>query len=180
VPTTIATTTTTTAGPTTTTTLGAPVTEVLADVRTEAKNSNRNFGTSNVLSADGDSAKYTFLRVRVTGIGPRAITRAAIRLQTPDESAATSDSGGRIRAMSDCTWSELGVTFNNQPNVTGAVLSTVGSVGRNAVVEFAVTPAVPGDGTYCFVIDSASDDGVDYHSREAASGRPAFVVSVAP
>ena len=79
-----------------------------------------------------------------------------------------------------CTWNETTVTLNNEPAIDAPVLSAVGPVAQGALVEFDVTAAVPGDGTYCFAIDSASDDGVDYNSREASSGRPQFVVTVAP
>ena len=175
------TTTTTTATPTTTTTtLAAPVTEILADTRTEVNTPNANFGSATVLSADFDSAKHTFLRVRVTGIGTRTVTRAAIQLRVPNTSRADSVSGGRIHRVGDCTWNESSVTFNTEPAIDAAVLSTVGAVAQGALAEFDVTAAVPGDGTYCFAIDSLSDDGVDYNSREASSGRPVFVVTVAP
>ncbi len=174
------TTTTTTTAATTTTTLATPVTEILADTRTEIGSPNANFGTSTGLSADADSAKHTFMRVRVTGIGSRTVTRAAIQLRVPNANRAESDSGGRMHRAANCTWSETGVTFNNEPAMDAAVLSTVGPVARGALAEFDVTAAVPGDGTYCFAIDSQSDDGVDYNSREASTGRPVFVVTVAP
>jgi hypothetical protein len=116
----------------------------------------------------------------VTGIGPRAVTRAVIQLRVPDVTRADSVSGGRIHRAADCAWSETGVTFNDEPAIDPTVLSTVGPVARGALAEFDVTAAVPADGTYCFAIASLSDDGADYGSREASTGRPVFVVTVAP
>ena len=37
-----------------------------------------------------------------------------------------------------------------------------------------------GDGTYCFAIDSASTDVVNYNSRESRGQKPQFIVGVAP
>jgi hypothetical protein len=124
--------------------------------------------------------KHTFIRVRVTGIGSRTVTRAVIRLRVPNSNRADSDSGGRIHLAGNCTWNEASVTLNNEPAINPTVLSTVGPVAQGALAEFDVTAAVPGDGTYCFAIDSASDDGVDYNSREASSSPPQFVVTLAP
>jgi hypothetical protein len=114
----------------------------------------------------------------VTGIGSRTITRAAIQLRVPNINRADSVSGGRMHVADNCTWNEAGVTFDNEPAINAAVLSTVGPVARGALAEFDVTAAVPGDGTYCFAIDSQTEDGVDYNSREASAGRPVFVVTV--
>jgi hypothetical protein len=180
--TTITTTTTTTgAAPTTTTTTLAPagvVTAILADVRTEAKSPTTNFGTSSVLSADADSEKNTFLRVSVDGLaGPPA--SAILTLTAPDVADAASVTGGRIRRIADCAWSETAVTFNTQPNLTsvGPLGPALGPVARRQMVQFDVTALIPGNGTFCFAITSDSSDGVDYNSREAAANRPELLVT---
>ena len=45
-------------------------------------------------------------------------------------------------------------------------------------VEFDVTPAVSGDGLFCFALESPSADGVRYNSREAGAGGPEVVVDL--
>jgi FtsP/CotA-like multicopper oxidase with cupredoxin domain len=174
--------TTTTAPPTTTTTLAPAgvVTTILADVRTEASNPSTNFGTSALLSADADSAKNTFIRVSVTGIGARTVTNARLRLTVGSDSRAASPTGGRIQRISNCGWSENAVTFNNQPARDGVPGPIMGAVTTGQVVQFDVTSHVTADGTYCFAITSTSSDGVDYNSREAAANRPQLVVATAP
>ncbi len=180
----VSTTTTTTTLSTTTTTTTVPrqvvVTEILADVRTEKENRTRDFGSSAILAADRDSPKHTFLRVGVSGVGTRTVTQAWLRLHVPNVRRAESDSGGRIHAISNCGWDEHLVNFSNEPTIDGGVLDSVGPVARGDAVEFDVTAAIPGDGTYCLAIDSASSNGVDYSSREAASGTPELIVEVAP
>jgi len=53
-------------------------------------------------------------------------------------------------------------------------------VAQGQTVDFDVTSAIPGDGVYCFALDTASTDGVDYNSREGSLARPAVVLSVTP
>jgi hypothetical protein len=153
------------------------VASILADVRTEAVNANTNFGTSH-LSADADSVKNTFIRVSVSGLSG-APASAILKLTVASDSRAASVTGGRIRRIADCGWDEGTVTFNNQPSLTpvGAVGPAQGPVSPGQMVEFDVTSLVPGNGTFCFALTSDSSDGVDYNSREAASGQPMLLIN---
>jgi hypothetical protein len=147
-------------------------------VRTEVSNPTTNYGTSSILSADADSAKNTFIRVSVSGLsGPP--TSAILRLTVPNVSRAESNSGGRVRRIADCGWSETAVTFNMQPSLTpvGAVGPAMGPVTQGQVVQFNVTALIPGNGTFCLAITSDSSDGVDYNSREAAAAQPQLIVT---
>jgi myo-inositol-hexaphosphate 3-phosphohydrolase len=169
------TTTSTTTTPPTTTLPPAVVTAVLADARTEATKPNQNFGTSTELAADADSEKNTFIRVSVSGTRG-TVTSATLTLTVRDQRRAGSDSGGRIQLISDCTWDENTVTFNNQPALDGIPGPSAGAVARGDLVEFDVTAHLPGDGTYCFAITSGASNGVDFHARESAADGPTLVV----
>jgi myo-inositol-hexaphosphate 3-phosphohydrolase len=171
--------TTTTTVPTTTTTLPAPVGVILADVSAIQSEPGTSFGAAPELSVDGDSPKNTFLRIQVSGIGGRTVTSARLRLQAPDAKRADSDSGGRLHRISDCSWNELAVRWTAQPVIDGPPGPDIGPVDRGQTVEFDATAHVNADGIYCFALTSTSEDGVDYHSREATAGRPQFVVQVA-
>src|SRR2546425_6713370 len=93
---------------------------------------------------------------------------------------ADSNAGGRIHAITSCGWDERAVTWNTQPAIDGAVMSTVGPVARGATASFDVRAAVNRDGVYCLAIESPSTDDVQYNSREATAGRPELVVQVTP
>jgi len=43
-----------------------------------------------------------------------------------------------------------------------------------------VTSAIPGDGTYCFAIDTVSTDSALYNSREGTGTRPTLALQVVP
>jgi hypothetical protein len=104
---------------------------------------------------------------------------AILRLTVPNIDRAESPTGGRVRRISACTWSETAVTFSNQPSLTpvGTVGPAMGAVTQGQTVQFNVTSMIPGNGTFCLAITSDSSDGVDYNSREAASGRPQLIVT---
>ena len=184
--------TTTTVGPTgtttsttnTTTTLGGGTVvsaTVNADVSVIVGNSTR-YGTSAKLEVDNSPVKHAYLRFTVSGTAGRSVTRAVLRLHAASSSGADSDSKGRAHAAS-CAWTEstLSGTTQPQPAIDSAILSApAGTVAQGELVEFDVTGVVTGDGTYCVAIDTTSSDGVDYNSREASSGKPTVVVTVAP
>jgi hypothetical protein len=153
-----------------------PVGVVAADATVTESEPRLNLGQSAELWADADTPKRTFLRVYVTGVGRRAVTRASLRLQVAQTSKAASDSGGRLRAITDCTFAEETVTWQRQPALDGPVIDEAGSVAHGDVVAFDVAAAVRGDGVYCFALESRSADAVIYHSREVAGAGPAVVV----
>jgi len=93
---------------------------------------------------------------------------------------AQSVTGGGIHAITNCSWSETAMTWNTQPAIDGPPLATLGAVAIGQVADFDVTSAIPGDGVYCFAIDTTSTDSAIYNSREGAVQRPAVVVQVAP
>lgn len=173
-------TTTTVAPPTSTTTLAPQtiVASVVADVRTEASNASSNFGTSSTLAADADSAKNTFIRLTVSGIGGRTVTSSRLRLTVNSNG---SNSGGQMRRIAACDWSETAVTFNNQPSLTpvGSIGPALGAVSPGQTVFFDL-PGLTVDGTYCYAITSPSSDSVEYSSREAGSGRPEVLLTLGP
>ena len=113
-------------------------------------------------------------------MGAGRVTSAKIRFQVPNICGAPSDSGGRIHSVSCATWTETTATWNTRPAFDPAVLSSVGTVVVDQLVDFNVTSAIPGDGTYCFAIDSLSTNGVDYNSREGALAHPTVLLTTVP
>ncbi len=157
----------------------APVGTILADVSVKSDTPNTNFGSATKLETDaGPAVKQTFFRVQVSGVGNRTVTLARLRLRVPNVSNANSVHGGRISSITNCGWGEATTTFNNKPAIDGALLDTKGAVALNQLVDFNVTAAITGDGTYCFAIDTPSTDGVDYTSKEGtAANRPVLEVT---
>ncbi|MDT7781768.1 MAG: acid phosphatase type 7 [Pseudonocardiales bacterium] len=148
-----------------------------ADTYVDNAATGTNYGTSGQLGIDNSSIKRTFLRFTVSGISG-SVGNAKLRVHTDDVADAQSPNGGTFRSTSNVSWTETGVTWNNQPAIDGATLGTLGSVVRNAWYEIDVTSYVTGNGTYSIAITSTSSDGADYDSRESgATTAPQLVVT---
>ena len=185
------TTTTPAPAPTTTTTLppaAAPVGSVVADTYVQSDLATTNFGTKPQIFVDNGTAtnpgttgvQHTFLRVTVSGVGIQHVSAAHLQLQVASVTNSGSVTGGSIHAISNCTWGETTVTWNTQPAIDGPALATLGAVAAGQIADFDVTSAIPGDGTYCFAIDTTSTDSAIYNSREGTGTRPALALQVIP
>jgi hypothetical protein len=86
--------------------------------------------------------------------------------------------GGTIHSVSDISWDEDTITFNNRPAIDEPALDALGAVGLGDIVEFDITGAVNGDGTYSFAIDSEYNNGADYSSRENLTNPPELIIVV--
>src|SRR3989454_5568955 len=152
-----------------------------ADTYVHARARGRSFGTAPRLWASGTPVRQSFLRFTVTGIGSRVVGQAVLRLTVGSERHAASRAGGSVHLVTDNGWTEAATTYNARPRVDGPVLAQQGAVTMNQAVDFDVTTAVVGDGTYSFALESSARDAVWYQSRQARSGRPELrVVLVTP
>jgi len=147
-----------------------------ADTYVDNSATGTNHGASGQLGVDNSPVKRAFLKFTVSGVSG-AVGSAKLRVHTDDVSGSQSPSGGTFRSMTDTTWSETGVTWNDQPAIDGGTLGSLGPVSRNAWYEVDVTPYVTGNGTFSFGITSSSTDGADYDSRESGATAPQLVVT---
>ncbi len=139
------------------------------------------FGGSAHLIVNGSGPTIqAFVRFRVTGTMGQGTRRAVVRLRTDGSASAGSVSGGTIHAITDTGWQELSVSYQTRPAIDGPALDAVGSVAPGTVVEFDVSDAVSGDGTYVFAVVGTVNDSVVYRSRESGADGPALLVSSAP
>jgi hypothetical protein len=158
---------------------GSPVAAVEADATVRADAPADNFGTAEHLEADADPSELFFLRIAVSGVATRTVRTVRLVLPVANMYGAPSESGGSVRPV-ECGWDEQTITWDNKPALTAQPVGTVGKVTRGTSAEFELAPAIAGDGTYCFALDTANENGVIYDAREAAAGGPSVVVDVAP
>ncbi|ONI80453.1 alkaline phosphatase [Saccharothrix sp. ALI-22-I] len=147
-----------------------------ADTYVDNSATGTNYGTSGQLGVDNSPIKRMFLKFTVSGVSG-TVSGVKLRVHTDDVSGAASPAGGSFRAMTDTTWSETGVTWNNQPAIDGVTLGTLGSVVRNTWYEVDVTSHVKANGTFSFGVTSSNSDGSDYDSRETGATAPQLVVT---
>jgi hypothetical protein len=136
-----------------------------------------NFGTATTLRMKQSSPVYnSYLKFVVSGVSG-AVLSAKLRMKV----TVASSSGGSVYSVSNnyrgtsTPWVEPGLNYNNAPTISGTALSTIGSVTVNQVVEFDVTSAISGNGTFSFGLRNSSSTTVQYSSKEGAT-RPELVI----
>ena len=87
-------------------------------------------------------------------------------LSPPRTGADGGPNGGSVYSISNTTWTNAGITWNNAPAITGTPLSSLGAVTTGKFVEFNLGSVITGNGKYTFAISKGRDDAVGYASRE--------------
>ena len=150
----------------------------VADASVDSSLAATNFGTSPVLAVDANAVRIAYLRFEVNSLASRTILGAVLHLQADSSPGAESDGGGVLHTITDGTWQENSITYNNRPTVDGPTVASQGPVALGQTVEFNVASAVTADGTYNFAIVNTSADECDYRSREGGPA-PKLVITVA-
>ncbi|HEX7862242.1 MAG TPA: peroxidase family protein [Verrucomicrobiae bacterium] len=145
----------------------------VADAFVRSSQPARNFGTDltlNAVTAGSGDVKRSFLRFNVAGlVGPA--TTVTLRLTVTDPSVNLL----RVRPVADNSWSETGITFNNQP-ASGAQIATF--TPNAAGVVNVTLPITPGNGLISFEIRDPNGDEAIFVSREGAAGsRPRLIIT---
>jgi hypothetical protein len=122
--------------------------------------------------------RNSFFKFVISGVSG-TIQSATLRLRV----AIGGNDGGGIYSVSNnyigtsTEWDELGLQWQNAPEITGSPLSTLGAVVAGNTVEFDVTAAVAGNGTFSFAISNNSNDLIEYVSKEGANAPELVVVT---
>jgi hypothetical protein len=132
-----------------------------------------NFGNSTtVLSdgSDGGAIYHAYVRFSIGNVG--TINSATLRL------FFTNGSPGpyTVRRVSNTSWSETGITWNNKPAADGVVVATLNSVTGNAWRDIDITSIAAPNTTITLAILPGSNDGIDFNSRTAGSNQPQVVI----
>jgi hypothetical protein len=141
-----------------------------ADARVEQANPTLNFGQRSLRTDGGvGEAVESYLRFDVSGLsGPVESARLRLFADTP------SLHGPEVYTAS-ADWTESAVTWETRPARGDEALDAAVAVGDDGWVEYDVTAAVTGDGTYTFALAQPGRDGVDFRSRESTL-RPELVL----
>jgi acid phosphatase type 7 len=134
-----------------------------------------NHGSSDTLPADGNSgtAEISYIRFSVSEI-KEAIQNVKLRLFTTNGIGE-----GPTVHFADSSWIEAGaqgITWEQQPTLLSGPINAPAPVEEGFWVEYDVTAAVIGDGTYTFALIGDGSEEIDFSSREGAAA-PELVVT---
>ncbi|MFQ5638143.1 MAG: DNRLRE domain-containing protein [bacterium] len=123
-------------------------------------------------------SQYAFLKFNVTGISGNIVS-AKLRVHFINGS----DDGGAVYSVSNTfkgsttPWNEREMNWNNAPDIAGLALSSVGAVNTGNSVEFDVSTALSGNGTFSFVFRNKSSDAAIFSSKEGVQA-PQLIIEL--
>ena len=145
----------------------------VADAYIQSGQPDTNFGSTPDLAILNNS-KDSLLRFSVSGVGTGSVSNASLRLYCTDGSTK----GGAFFHVTNNTWDEHLVTWNNAPTADPGSIASLGAVTTDTFVTVDVTSLVTGDGKYSLRVTSPSTNGAKYTSKEGpTTQRPQLVVT---
>jgi hypothetical protein len=132
-----------------------------------------NYGDDAKLWVDTSPVEYDFLiKFSVSGIGSKQVSSAQLWLYNNNYS----DKGGDFYPVTDNSWSEQSVTWNNAPPADTNLVASLGAVSPGNWVIVDVTPLITGDGTYSLRVKTTSADSAGYYAKETPEFAPKLVI----
>jgi len=141
-----------------------------ADAYVDSSNPAVNYGSITTLRVDGSPVVQSYLRFNVQGLNG-AVTRATLRVFA--NSAASS--GYDARSVSNNTWVESAITYNNAPPV-GGVLGSSGSISSGTWISIDITSYITGNATYNLGLTTAGSTAISLASRESGANAPQLII----
>jgi beta-glucanase (GH16 family) len=152
-----------------------------ADTYVDSSAPTMNFGLDNSLYSDGSPTKTSYLTFDTSALGSREISSAKLRIRTTDDVGAGSYVTHTLKLVSDSTWDETLVTYENRPAVStvvvGAVANTYPGTTYDVPLDTSVLRSVIGN-VFSLALDSAGEDGLYFFSKENASHNPNLIVTI--
>jgi hypothetical protein len=146
----------------------------VADSYVQADKADSNFGLAAAMKVDGSPVTVSYLRFDVQGlIG--APTKATLRVFK----ALSTTTAITLRSVTDNTWSETGLTFNNKPATGSLTITPPTPWGTDVWLTYDVTSLVTGNGLVSFALDTTSSTSKSLPSREATTNKPELVLDTA-
>jgi len=133
-----------------------------------------NFGSDIELQSDGSPVRQSFLKFDLLTLAGQTVNQATLRM------FVTNGSGGThtLNEVSDDTWSEITITFNNKPDKGPVITTLIPGTTTGVWREVDITSAVAANtGSLVSIsLDTASTDGFDFSSTEAAGNHVELVI----
>jgi len=133
-----------------------------------------NYGSLTTLRVDGSPIIRSYLRFDLQGLSG-AVTRATLRVFA--NSASTS--GSVANGVSDNTWTESTLNYNNVPPL-GSALGSSGPITAGTWISMDVTVYITGNGTYNLALTTPGSTAVSLASRESGVNAPQLIIETSP
>lgn len=129
-----------------------------------------NYGSGTTLRADASPDVHSYIRFSVQGLSG-GVSRATLRIFAN----SASSQGYEIHSVSDNTWGETAINYNNAPTV-GGLIGSSGAVTAGAWTTVDVTSFIAGNGVFNLGLTTPSSTALSLGSREAGANAPLLIV----
>jgi glucose/arabinose dehydrogenase len=152
----------------------------VADDHVTAASPAKNYGRSPSLYAQsGADANRIFKKWDLSSLAGKVIDSATLKFRTSTTASSASSATENVKLVTDSSWTELGLTWNNQPAMSTG-LATIPAVAANTnySITLPVNALQPYAGTLLSLGIDANNpvDSMYFNSRDAVSDRPALVI----
>lgn len=157
----------------------------VADAYVHSANTSTNYGgdTYMVTKLNSTSSRYAFMKFNLNSI-PGNVISATLKLSVKSVSATSTRT---VYEVANDTWTESGITWSNKPAYGSALDNiSISSANNGSYVEWDITSYIAaqqsGDGvaSICVNDPSITDTGIDFYSKENASGKPVLTIVYQP
>jgi hypothetical protein len=142
----------------------------VADSYVNQTDPTKNYGKNRSIRVDGSPHVNTYLRFEVSGInGP--VTKVTLKIYAN----SSSNSGFSVRKISDNTWQEKDINYNNAPS-PGSQIGTSPKFSSNMWVETDVTELLNSDGKYSVVLIGIDQTAINLAAHEDSTHAPQLII----
>jgi hypothetical protein len=148
----------------------------VADSYVTADAPTTNYGSSSTLFANAPTT-FSYLKFDLGDLASKNVTSAKVRLYLTNGSSGSYS----IKEVTDSSWTESGITYNNRPDRT-TLYGTMTDTEHNSWVEVDLTSAVTsykGGPLSIGIASTSTQNGIEIASKEAGANQPQLVVTYA-
>ena len=146
----------------------------MADSYVNEASPSTNYGSVTTLRADATPVVRSYLRFNLQGVNG-TVRRVTLRVYAN----SASSSGYNIGNVTNNTWAENTINYNNAPPL-GSALGSSGSFSAGVWISMDVTAYITGNGTYNLAVTTPGSTAISLGSREAGANAPQLIVETAP
>ena len=143
-----------------------------ADAYVDSSSPSTNYGTSKSLRTDHSPLVESFLLFNVQGLtgSPSQVT---LRLYAN----STSTSGVNVNSVSNTSWGERTINYNNAPAINAGVAGSSGPIKTSKTwISIDITSLVNGNGPVSIAVTTTNSTAINLASRESGANAPQLVI----
>jgi hypothetical protein len=146
----------------------------VADSYVNADSPTTNYGTSTTLRVDGSPIVRSYLRFTVQGLNG-TVRKATLRIFANSGSSSSLVAS----AVSNNTWTESTINFNNAPPL-GSSLGSSSPVTSGTWISIDITAYITGNGTYNLALTTPGGTAISLASRQSGANAPQLILETSP